>query len=137
MKKKTREKGRKSQRNREIYKYNDSMLEIIIMSVKNMLITVGGTSAASLKNLNVQLKTKRNQEKKFPFHINKKGKLLPCIIFSVIFSRQAGIFHPINYLFPHITILCVSLLPELEMRQCFPKHSIPAIPKRDRDYARH
>lgn len=49
------------------------MLEIIIMSVKNMLITVGGTSA-SLKNLNVQLKTERNQEKKFPFHINKKGK---------------------------------------------------------------
>lgn len=50
------------------------MLEIIIMSVKNMLITVGGTSAASLKNLNVQLKTERIQEKKLPFHINRKEK---------------------------------------------------------------
>lgn len=43
------------------------MLEIIIMSVKNMLITVGGTSAASLKNLNVQLKGIRREEISFSY----------------------------------------------------------------------
>lgn len=126
------------------------MLEIIIMSVKNMLITVGGTSAASLKNLNVQLKSKgiknikenflfilkrkKGEQKKWLNTTNKLSNSIPCKYLSHFFTSSWNISSNKLSFFPHIQYCC---LPSGNCVDVFQNIPIPAILKRDRDYARH